>query len=196
MGDCPRVHEILASSEITKGSQYFKPRFLTRGTIVHELCAIIGRGGTILPDWWGRSSGNIGTQSTPFDDYVPHIECKPYVDAYQRWQLQSGWQPVYFEMEVKNPRGPYRGHIDQVGVFKSEPWQQIILDLKCGGYEPWHRLQVGLYAAAYFNQTKNVARRGCLYLPSGKFVEFKGQEDIAKAYVMVDHHYLIPEFRG
>ena len=192
----PRAYQVLEESPLGRDSDYFKPKYLTRGALTHAGCGIIGRGDEIEEGWWRRSSGDPRTRGTLKDNFVAHEECRPYIEAYRAWMRNHGWHPEHFELEVKSLAGPYICHPDQIGYFQHKPDQMVLLELKNGDEEKWHRLQTALQRHALISSLKIIARRAVLYLPSARLVWHDDPQDIPKAMALVHAWHVSREFRG
>lgn len=119
----PRVTEILEAAGLSPDYSGVPPAILDRaakrGTAVHAAIAEHAAG-----TLWGVE---------------PHV--KPYLDAYERFVHESGYQPIESpkeflnpefpsEMEIAHPDWNYIGHIDPCGIGwrGGERW---LLDWKC-----------------------------------------------------------------
>lgn len=191
MDGWPSVTEVIYASGVAGGSEFFKPKHLRRGRLCHDACHMIARGLEIPDGWWRMSSGNPDRP----EDYLPHDEVREYVDGYSRWFNTVKWELADFEFEVINRAARYIGHIDQCGRFQgSDDWW--LIDIKNGNPEPWHRLQTAAYKTALCVQEKIIARRACLYLPEGKFVEYKDPRDQNAFLSLVAAHHVINQYGG
>ncbi|MCH7961334.1 MAG: AAA family ATPase, partial [Planctomycetes bacterium] len=104
-----------------------------RGTLVHALCAVMDGRDDLWPD-----------------DMAPgrERELLPYCDAWARFKRESGVVilPDSIERRVFHPTHQYAGTIDRVVMWNGLHW---VLDIKTGGHDDSHELQVAAYREAY-----------------------------------------------
>lgn len=103
-----------------------------RGHWVHHACALLARGRLR----WSS------LQSSP--------QWAGYVQSFKLWKDQSAIVVLLVENIVFNPVDGYCGTIDLLVIYMD--WF-VVIDLKTGEKEPWHRLQTAFY------------RQGLPYLP-------------------------------
>lgn len=116
MTDLPRVTAILQSvglgPDLSRIPEDVLETARDRGTAVHAAIEAI-------------TYGYHDAESVP-----PAIA--PYLDAYQKFVAESGFEAKYAEIEVTHPTWRYRGHPDLVGFLLG---RRVILDAKTGGAE-------------------------------------------------------------
>lgn len=87
-----------------------------------------------------------------------------YVEAYARFKEEHGFVPEYVEYQTYHAEFRFAGTVDRRGRLHGEP---IILDLKTGAEEHWHRWQTAGYAILGRWLTD---RRAAVYLkPEGTY---------------------------
>jgi len=94
-----------------------------RGTRVHD--------GLELWDLYGEETSDL--------------EVLPYLAAWRRFRDEKGFKPEQVEYACCSRKFGYAGVIDRIGSTLEFP--RILLDIKSGGKEPWHRIQTAAYAA-------------------------------------------------
>lgn len=182
MNSVPSVTEIIYSLGLAEGSPFFQPKHRRRGRLVHDAALLLAHQGSIPEEWWSMTSGD---PENPRDS-VSHEECREHLKAFDRWMVATRWHLDRTlhrngqEVELRHRNGTYVGHADQIG-FMGPNARHWIVDLKCGEPEKWHRLQTSFYWDALVSQHRIVARRACLYLPSGKLVEHTDSTDLLVA---------------
>lgn len=69
----------------------------------------------------------------------------PYLQSWRKFIEGSGivFEPQDIEREVCNPVFGYAGRFDRLGLWGG---MTTLIDIKTGGQEPWHSLQLNLYA--------------------------------------------------
>lgn len=114
-----------------------------------------------------------------------------YVEAWRRCKREIGLEVVECERHVAHPLYGYAGTLDRiVNRVLPEGTFAYLVDLKTGGPQPWHSLQVGFYAMAWEAQGVNPVRlrRACAYLAADgkyKFVEYTDRNDYAVAKALL-----------
>lgn len=113
MSDLPRVTEILAAVNLAPDLSAVPEDVLEiardRGTAVHQAIE-------------GMVYGYFDPSSFP-EEYLP------YLDAYRRFLKDSGYEPKYAEIEVRNEVWGYRGHPDSIGFLGAN---RVVVDFKSG----------------------------------------------------------------
>lgn len=123
-----------------------------RGTAVHLACQYHDEG--------------VLDEST-IDEVV-----RPYLDQYKRFLLESGAGVIAIERELVNEEWGYIGHFDRVLTVNMVDY---VVDIKTGGPQPWHAIQLAAYRAGAGPQL----RRAGLYLTPNnyKFIEHQDVSD-------------------
>jgi hypothetical protein len=95
-----------------------------RGRLTHAACAILAQRQEIDPAWMER-----------------HNDVLPYVDGFAAALAGplNGFVPLRLEHEIVNESEKFIGHSDQEN-------DEVLLELKTGGYPDWSRLQTAAYA--------------------------------------------------
>ncbi len=115
----------------------------------------------------------------------PDPEIAGYVQAYRRWQHESGWEGVASEEVVVCEEYRYAGTLDLRGYCHNykNAWNQLVVDKKCvQAVTAATRLQCEGYSFAYGGEDGSGSlRRASLQLkPDGRFnfVEYDQPEDL------------------
>jgi hypothetical protein len=142
MSDLPRVTEVLAEAGLID-TTWLTPEGAERGTYVHRACQYY--------------------DENDLDEDSLDAELKGYLAGWKKFRRESdikGWTWVEWPM-----RGIlYRGTPDRICV--GEP--STLLDIKSGGYLPYHRWQTAAYVGLLENPYRY--RRMCVYLTkTGKY---------------------------
>lgn len=118
----PSVTQILKDVGLIDTS-FFKPEHAERGTVVHAA--------TQFFDETGMD-----------DDTVPD-DLLGYLEAWKKFREETGFTPSHIEQSLYSKQG-YAGTVDRIG--KTHKINPILLDIKTGPPQPWHRLQLAAYA--------------------------------------------------
>ena len=118
----PSVTEILKDIGLIDTS-YFKPEHSERGTTVHE-----------ATQFWDETGME--------DDTIPQ-DLLGYLEAWKKFREETGFTPTHIEQSLHSPQG-YAGTVDRIG--KTNKINPILLDIKSGPPQPWHRLQLAAYS--------------------------------------------------
>lgn len=105
---------------------------------------------------WGRHRGSTVHKAIEFhaqgvlelNSIDPKI--RGYLDAYERFLLETKYEPVEIERLVYSVAGRYAGTLDQIGKIGRE---KIMPDFKTGPPAPANGLQLTGYADAYQEET-------------------------------------------
>ena len=118
----PSVTQILKDVGLID-TTHFKPEHAERGTTVHE-----------ATQFWDETGME--------DDTIPE-ELLGYLEGWKKFREETGFEPSHIEQSFYSPQG-YAGTVDRIGqTHKINP---ILLDIKTGPPQSWHRLQLGAYA--------------------------------------------------
>lgn len=118
----PSVTQILKEVGLIDTS-FFTPEHAERGTLVH--------GATQFWDETGME-----------DDTIPG-ELLGYLEAWKKFREETGFIPSHIEQSLYSRQG-YAGTVDRIG--KTHKINALLLDIKSGPPQPWHRLQLAAYA--------------------------------------------------
>ncbi len=149
----PSVTEIISNSSLID-KKWFTDYAATRGTYVHEACALL-------------DNGKLA------EDYLDDV-LEPFVEAYKKFKRLEMFDWDEIEISCVNEKMGFAGTPDRVQLSKIP----VILDIKTGVKMPWHGIQLAGYALL-----KNIpfAKRYSLYLKNtGKFalVEYRDSRDV------------------
>lgn len=72
---------------------------------------------------------------------------KPYLEAWKRFRLESGFVPGEIEKQSHHPTYLYAGTADRVGKINGKP---AIVDIKPPLSKPWWQIQTAAYALMWF----------------------------------------------
>ncbi|MDA8112095.1 MAG: PD-(D/E)XK nuclease family protein [Nitrospiraceae bacterium] len=118
----PSVTEILKDVGLID-TTHFKPEHAERGTTVHE-----------ATQFWDETGME--------DDTIPE-ELLGYLEGWKKFREETGFEPSHIEQSFYSPQG-YAGTVDRIG--KTHKINPILLDIKTGPKQGWHRLQLAAYA--------------------------------------------------
>jgi hypothetical protein len=125
----PSVTQILTAAGLIDDAWYtIEAR--ERGHAVHVACHYLDEG-DLDPTW---------LETSPFAGYVR---------SYQRFLADIGFVCSSIEERLFHSALGYCGTCDRTGYFGARPaaGPNVLLDLKTGGADPWHRVQLAAYAA-------------------------------------------------
>lgn len=126
--------------DVLVGQRSYPPDAAQRGTDVHLICEL---------ELYRRY------RSGPTPE-VPDVYAG-YYRSFSAWLDAADLQPIEIEQARAHPQYPYAGTPDIVGVLAGA---LTVIDLKSGGPEPWHAVQV----QAYMRMVDRAARGLILYL--------------------------------
>ena len=118
----PSVTQILKDVGLID-TTFFSPEHAERGTRIHEA--------TVFWDETGMD-----------DDTLPE-EWTGYLSAWKKFREETGFVPSHIEQAFCSDQG-YAGTVDRIG--KTHKINPLLLDIKTGPSQPWHRLQLAAYA--------------------------------------------------
>ena len=131
----PRVSTILNYvSDWSWMPEHKREYYRTRGTHVHTCCDMI--------------DGGYPGQELDKDATAP--ELLGYCESYERWLLDNRVEVIVREKTVIDRNRGYKGTLDRIGAVNGLP---MLWDIKSGGVEKYHGMQVWAYAMAYRQQT-------------------------------------------
>lgn len=97
---------------------------LAKGKAVHVACQYLDEG---CLDW-----------ATVGDEIVP------YISAYERFKLDTGFKPIRIEEPLFNSALRYGGTLDREGTWNMSEGR-VLIDFKSGAISPWTGLQLAGY---------------------------------------------------
>ena len=137
----PSVTQILGSANIIN-AEWYSADAAARGSAVHAAAHYADEND--LEDAWRDQSPYAG-----------------YLRAWEKFKAESGFIVELVEERVFHPEGGYAGTLDRTGFIGTS---RVLLDLKTGGYEDWHPVQLSAYTACRPNprtyRRMNVYLRG------------------------------------
>lgn len=151
----PSVTTILQAEGIIDTSWY-DDQGVNRGTVVHEVTAMIDRGEVALKD---------------FED----SDFYPYLEAYEWFRTDHQWAPTVIEHMFIAPNGAYAGTLDKAGELDGDT---ALIDVKTGSHQRWHGLQLAAYA--YGANIADADRYILLLKKDGKYSLLDGHRTIGK----------------
>lgn len=131
-------------------------KYRVNGLIVPSVTQVLSSVG--LPDLsgipaelleWKAGLGSAVHKATDLDDYGEldekslHPAIKPYLEAYRKFKVESGFSPDKIEQMVYSPAHGYIGTYDRIGTTGTK---SALIDFKTGLTDP---LCVGPQTAAY-----------------------------------------------
>lgn len=120
----PSVTQIIDRSGLMNKAWY-TPEAQARGTLVHEITALLDQG--------------IEVYCKSDDDYAG------YIDAYLKFQREADFLVIEVEKRVYHPELMYAGTIDRIVELNG---RMAVLDIKTGVQENWHAVQLAGYSKA------------------------------------------------
>ncbi len=134
-----------------------KHKYSIYGIVRPSVTQIIGASGLINTEWYSQEAMVRGTAVHMACHYLDEkdlggswIERSPYAGYVRSWVLfktETNFRPQLIEHRVWHPGLNYCGMLDRTGLIHDN--SLVLVDLKTGGPEPWHRLQTVAYAAAF-----------------------------------------------
>jgi hypothetical protein len=124
-GKLPSVSEIL-STVFKIDTRFFTPESAERGKWVHDHCNLIDRGIIKRSDVVHENAG--------------------YLDAYERFGRENPYTVIDIEKVVCNKYLRYAGRLDRIIEIDGK---NILVDLKTGQKQKYHKLQGAAYRMAY-----------------------------------------------
>jgi hypothetical protein len=119
----PSVTQVLKSVGIIDPDKYASGA-AARGTAVHLACQYLDEG--------------------DLDEATIAPELTGYLAAYRKFLADTGWKWIGIEHRLAHKSLNYAGTIDRISV-------DLVLDIKSGQPEDWHRLQAAAYLAMLEN---------------------------------------------
>lgn len=133
---------ILAGNLIDQSTlQYFNEEAKWRGTRVHKACMDID-----LQAFSGEAL----------------VEDAPYIESYLQWRAMARMRWTRIEEPRYSRRYRFAGIADRIGYDRRG--LPIVLDLKTGVVQKWHRIQLALYDLLNDDLPWGIRRRVTLYL--------------------------------
>jgi hypothetical protein len=121
----PSVTQIIAAAGLVKGSEWFTEESRWRGSNVHLACQYLDEG--------------CLDRSALAPEYVP------YVEAYERFKAETGFEPDLIEYSVCDMHGRFAGKLDRTGRIAALDGP-VLIDIKTGAVQRTTELQTAAYA--------------------------------------------------
>lgn len=149
----PSNTEILAMAGLVD-MRWYTEEGRDRGTAVHFACQLID-----------EDDLNWSTVSEAIESYVR---------AYEKFKLESGFEPTLIEVPHYNYPHRYGTTIDRIGILPNRG--EVLLELKSGAVEDWAGLQLALQNECL---SKRLPRFALQLKPDGNYRldEFKDPND-------------------
>ena len=168
------VTDVIRAAGLMPSMAFVPHSALDRGRYVHRAIA-----------WWLEGA---------LDETNLDPEIVPRLDAYKLFRSDVGDRLSVIEWETPRMLSTFAGTPDQVVMLDGV---RTVIDLKCGGTEPWHAIQ----GSAYQHLTESAARAGLYLRPNGTYrlVPWKDRQDWPQFqaaltnYLWRDHHGLLPK---
>jgi hypothetical protein len=124
-------------------AEWSNPDAMLRGSHVHQACEFFDQG--------------------DLDDDTLDPALRPYLDAY-RWFVHDA-QPTWSHIEAQRASLTHRyaGTVDRAGTLINQK-HPVVLDIKSGGPEPWHAIQLAAYRRLLADELGPLIQRLALYL--------------------------------
>ena len=110
----PSVTTVLADCGLID-TRYFTKDAAERGTLVHLMCQLHDEDDL---DKWCQFKRNVGLTT--------YLELLPYLDAWEKFKLDTGWLPYRIESPMRSRKHGFVGTPDQIGTF---PYQVKMTDI-------------------------------------------------------------------
>lgn len=135
--EIPSVTNILKSAGLINygaaGSELQSEEYMMRGKAAHKCCELYEKG--IL-------------DPTTVDEAV-----EPYLDGYKKFKKDTGYKSKATELILFHDKRRFAGTLDGIGTIGPD---QVLIEIKTGSYQPWHRLQVAAYRSCLPDEYKTV----------------------------------------
>lgn len=179
-----RRHVVPSVTQVLEGigkidTRWYPKDAAARGSLIHTVTA-----------WLDR--GTINLSFTKGDEFFGWYE------AWEQFKLVHKFRPMSIERIVVGCAGKWpdpmlwAGTIDRDGVFGCELTRErygladddiILIDLKSGAYEPWHKLQLEGYRDSYPSQWRPRVQKFGVYLKkTGLFEVRHYTEDLSEEW--------------
>ncbi|HEX5431517.1 MAG TPA: hypothetical protein VFW83_06100 [Bryobacteraceae bacterium] len=129
------------------------------GIVRPSVTQILKAAGLIEEDWYSVEARDRGKAvhiaahyADEHDLDISWRETSPYAGylaAWEKFQTDAGFIPELVEYRVFNRAFGYCGTLDRTGILEAETVTNAVVDLKTGGVEEWHRVQLAAYCAAF-----------------------------------------------
>lgn len=129
--------------------EWSSPEAMLRGSHVHQACEFYDQG--------------------DLEEAALDPALRPYLDAY-KWFLHDA-QPTWSHVEAQRASLTHRyaGTVDRAGTLVTLK-HPVVLDIKSGGPEPWHAIQLAAYRRLLSDDLGPLIQRLALYLrPDGTY---------------------------
>ena len=121
---------------------------------IHSVTEIMQAGGIIDTAWYTEEARQRGTQvhkaihlltENDLDHSILDPELMPFVEAFNDFQLATGFQKLLSEQTVYSESQDYAGRFDLYGSLNG--WK-VLIDIKTEHAPPWIGIQIASYAQA------------------------------------------------
>lgn len=111
--------------------QWYTEESRIRGQAVHRACELYDHG---LLDYGSLDPSLVG-----------------YLDAWKKFESDTGFESELIEQRVVNPIYRYAGTLDRIGIMHNVAGgpRRTLLDIKSGAVQRWAALQIGAYEACF-----------------------------------------------
>lgn len=141
--EVPGVSLILKTMGKQGDYSFLDPFYALRGKYVHRAC-------------------HLDMEGT-LDDATLDPEIIPYISAWRKFRIMSHACMISMETICYNASHDYAGTHDFLGYLFHDS-RLVLLDIKSGNPENWHRLQLAAYLLAVMGERWMECKAGNLYL--------------------------------
>lgn len=152
--EVPSVSKLLKTSGLAPSGNFYTAGSAERGTEIHSHTEAFDHGFLTL------------------EDMADHAY-RGFIEAWVTFKLQTGFKPLAIEARIFSPSLWLAGTVDRLGMIGSEG---VILDIKSGQPQAWHKYQLAAYNLIRSSRDKRI----CVYLRadgSFKILTFSDDED-------------------
>lgn len=150
--ELPSVSRILKAVFPKEFERVIDPWYAERGTAVHEATRLHDQG--------------------VLDETTVDQEVMPYLSAYRKFLSETGFKPIHIESSLSSEIHGFAGTPDRVGDLNG---RRVLIDLKSGGPQWWHKYQLAGYAVLCQEvyREEHIEDRFGLYLKSNGTYKLK-----------------------
>lgn len=133
--EIPGITAILKSAGLInygeKSSELFSEDYMLRGKAAHKAVELYSK--------------------KSLDESTVDETIAPYLNAYKKFEKDTGYVSKVAELLVWHPQRRYATQIDNIGHLDKN---LILLEIKTGSFQPWHKLQVAGQRACLVDEMK------------------------------------------
>lgn len=135
--EIPSVTTILKNAGLinygAEGSELQNEDYMMRGKVAHKCCELYEKGTLDL--------------STVDESILPYLE------AYKSFKSDTVYKAKGTELILYHQERRFAGTLDSIGTMGGK---QVLIEIKTGSYQPWHKLQVAAYRSCLAGEHETV----------------------------------------